>query len=103
MLQDITVEHFRVVVGTTCLLQLSDGSQLPVQVSSVAERPQARASQDQRLPFNVSLDSLQPSDFIDGPCAIELPETGLLQEVFVSRVPAMGRDNRLAYYCISFN
>ncbi|KPX15503.1 hypothetical protein ALQ08_104260 [Pseudomonas syringae pv. delphinii] len=55
------------------------------------------------MPFNVSLESLEPSAFIDGPCSVELPALGLLRDVFVSRVPPMGRDENLAYYCISFN
>ncbi|CAM3046649.1 hypothetical protein BZK31_09645 [Pseudomonas floridensis] len=103
MLNEVTVDDFRAVLGTVCTLQLRDGSQLPVNVSSVAEKPQARLAQDSRLPFNVSLSSLAPSGFVDGTCAFELPEVGLLQEVFVSRVPPMGRDESLAYYCISFN
>ncbi|MBI6730220.1 hypothetical protein YA0032_11140 [Pseudomonas amygdali] len=103
MLQDVTFEHFQSLLGNTCQLQMSDGSQLPVHVASVAEKPQARAARQQRMPFNVLLESLEPSEFVDGACAIELPELGLLQNVFVSRVPAMGRDENLAYYCISFN
>ncbi|QVX14323.1 hypothetical protein DB356_06180 [Pseudomonas congelans] len=103
MLQDVTVEHFQNLLGTTCLLQISNGSRLPVHVASVAEKPQARAARQQRMPFNVSLESLEPSEFVEGACAIELPELGLLTGVFVSRVPAMGRDENTAYYCISFN
>ncbi|RMM08089.1 hypothetical protein ALQ84_101978 [Pseudomonas caricapapayae] len=55
------------------------------------------------MPFNVSLESLEPSAFVDGSCSVELPALGLLRDVFVSRVPALGRDESLAYYCISFN
>ncbi|WP_057437453.1 DUF6916 family protein [Pseudomonas syringae group genomosp. 3] len=103
MLQEVTVEYFRNMLGSTCLLQLSDGGEVAVQVSSVAEKLQSRAAKDMRLPFNVSLESLEPSAFIDGPCSVELPALGLLRDVFVSRVPPMGRDENLAYYCISFN
>lgn len=103
MLHEVNVDNFRVMLGCVCTLQLSDGSQLPVRVSSVIEKPQARLAEDRRLPFNVSLSSLEPSEFIDGSCEVVLPEMGLLQDVFVSRVPAMGRDENLAYYCISFN
>ncbi|MEE3927189.1 DUF6916 family protein [Pseudomonas viridiflava] len=103
MLHEVTVDNFRGMLGSVCTLQLSDGSQLPVCVSSVTEKPLARLAEDRRLPFNVSLSSLEPSEFIDGSCAVDVPEMGLLQHVFVSRVPAMGRDENLAYYCISFN
>ncbi|AHF69943.1 MULTISPECIES: DUF6916 family protein [Pseudomonas] len=103
MLQDITVEHFRTLLGSTCSLQLDDGSQLPIAISSIDEKPLARLSDNQRLPFSISLNSLEPSAFVDGLCALELPELGRLEEIFVSRVPPMGRDANLAYYCISFN
>lgn len=103
MLQNVTVEHFRALMGSPCLLQLDDGSQLPIAISSIDEKPLARLSDNGRLPFSVSLNSLEPSTFVDGLCAIELPELGKLEEVFVSRVPPMGRDANLAYYCISFN
>lgn len=103
MLQDVTVEHFRTLLDERRVLQLSDGSHLPVQISSVTEKPQARAAEKHRMPFNVSLASLEPTPFVDGLCAMEIPELGLLQDMFVSRVPAMGRDENLAYYCISFN
>lgn len=103
MLQDITVEHFRTLLGSTCSLRLSDGSQLPIAISSIDEKPLARLSGNQRLPFCVGLDSLEPSNFVDGLCALELPELGKLKDVFVSRVPPLGRDENLAYYCISFN
>ncbi|GFM68520.1 hypothetical protein K5D34_13710 [Pseudomonas cichorii] len=103
MLQDITVEHFRTLLGSTCSLQLDDGSQLPIAISSIDEKPLARLSDNQRLPFSVSLNSLEPSAFVDGLCALDLPELGRLEEIFVSRVPPMGRDANLAYYCISFN
>ncbi|MBX8494594.1 DUF6916 family protein [Pseudomonas cichorii] len=103
MLQNITVEHFRPLLGSTCSLQLDDGSQLPIAISSIDEKPLARLSDNQRLPFSISLNSLEPSAFVDGLCALELPELGRLEEIFVSRVPPMGRDANLAYYCISFN
>ena len=103
MLQHVTAHHFRALKGSQCVLQLSDGSQLPIAMSAIDEKPLARLSDNQRLPFSVSLDSLAPSDFVDGLCSIDLPELGRLEEVFVSRVPPMGRDANLAYYCISFN
>ncbi len=103
MLQNITVEHFRSLLGSICSLQLDDGSQLPIAISSIDEKPLARLSNNQRLPFSISLNSLEPSAFVDGLCAIELPGLGRLEEIFVSRVPPLGRDANLAYYCISFN
>lgn len=103
MLQNVTIEHFRGLLGSVVPLQLADGSQLQVEVTALVEKPAGRAGDDSRMPFNVSLSTRHPSSFIDGPCALELPALGVLPAVFVSRVPPMGRDERLAYYCIAFN
>lgn len=103
MLNAITIEHFRQIEGTTCVLQLSDNSTLPVTIDEVREKPLARMSDNSRMPFQVTMTSLAPSEFIDGQCVIELPQVGPVQGIFVSRVPALGRDENLAYYHISFN
>jgi hypothetical protein len=103
MLQNVTFEHFRALLGSTCTLQLEDGSGLPATITAVEEKPQARLSKGHRQPFNVSLNSLHPSAFVDGLCAVELPETGRLEGIYVSRVPPLGRDASLAYYAICFN
>lgn len=103
MLQHVTAEHFRTQLQRHCALRLEDGSDLPVVIASVEDKPLARLCDEQRTPFSVGLSSLQPSTFIDGLCSIELPELGTLESVFVSRVPALGRDPELAYYHISFN
>lgn len=103
MLNTITLEHFRQIQGTTCVLQLDDGSALPVTIDDVREKPLARMSDTSRMPFTVTMTSLAPSEFIDGQCTIELPDAGHVPGIFVSRVPALGRDESLAYYHISFN
>ena len=57
----------------------------------------------ERMPFSVELSSLQPTEFVDGLCAFELPELGRVDDIFVSRVPPMGRNPKLAYFHITFN
>ncbi|KTC33783.1 MAG: DUF6916 family protein [Pseudomonas sp.] len=103
MLQHVTGDHFRALLGAQCALHLEDGSLLPVVIESIQDKALARLSETSRLPFSVAVNALVPSDFIDGPCTIDLPELGRLEGVFVSRVPPLGRDANLAYYCISFN
>ncbi|WP_295478696.1 hypothetical protein [uncultured Pseudomonas sp.] len=103
MLENVTAEHFRALVGSLGVLQLSDGSRLPITISAIEEKPQARLADKQRMPFNVSLDALEPSDFVDGLCTLQIPESAQLEALFVSRVPPLGRDPNLAYYHISFN
>jgi hypothetical protein len=51
----------------------------------------------------VQLRSLQPTDFIDGLCALELPQLGRVEAIFVSREPPLGRDPALGYFNIIFN
>lgn len=103
MLQQVSNEHFLALLNQPCPLHLPDGSQLPVQIDSVDSRPQARLPESPRLPFNVQLRSLQPTDFVDGLCALELPQLGRVEAIFVSREPALGRDPALGYFNIIFN
>ncbi len=103
MLQQVSNEHFQPLVNQSCPLHLPDGSLLKVQVESIQLHPRAQLPQSPRLPFNVMLRSLEPTDFVDGLCALELPQLGRLDEVFVSREPPLGRDPTLGYFNIVFN
>ncbi|BBP74032.1 hypothetical protein CCU68_33430 [Pseudomonas gingeri NCPPB 3146 = LMG 5327] len=103
MLQQVSNEHFQPLVDQPCPLHLPDGSLLPVQVESIRLRPQSQLPESSRVPFNVMLRSLGPTDFVDGLCALELPQVGRLDAVFVSREPPLGRDPALGYFNIVFN
>ncbi len=103
MLQQVCNEHFQPLVERPCPLYLPDGSQLPVQVEAVELRPQSRLPENSRTPFSVTLRSLEPTHFIDGLCALELPQLGRVDEIFVSREPPLGRDPALGYFNIVFN
>ncbi len=102
MLDKISVEYFQQWLGTPCALKADSGHELTVVISSVDEKPQARMP-GARMPFSVSVDSQHPTDFVDGLCDLELGGMKELGQVFVSRVPPLGRDPNLAYYHISFN
>ncbi|KPA92167.1 MULTISPECIES: DUF6916 family protein [Pseudomonas] len=103
MLQHVSSEHFQPLVDQSCPLYLPDGSPLQVRIESIALRSQAQLPEMTRTPFIVQLHSLQPTDFVDGLCSLELPGLGRLEEVFVSREPALGRDPALGYFNIVFN
>ncbi len=103
MLQQVSSEHFQPLMKQHCPLHLPDGSQLPIQIEAIELRPQSRLPENARIPFNVRLQSLEPTDFVDGLCTLELPQLGHVEAVFVSREPAMGRDPSLGYYNIIFN
>ncbi|WP_347903102.1 hypothetical protein [Pseudomonas purpurea] len=103
MLQLVKSEHFQPLLGKPCSLSLPDGSVMPIQIESIKDTPQARMPNSTRMPFSVELNSLAPTSFVDGLCELELPGFGCLKGVFVSRIPAMGRDPTLGYFFIAFN
>lgn len=103
MLQTVQSEHFQPLMGQPCTLTLPDGSVMPIRIESIRDTPGARMPNSSRMPFSVELSSLEPTSFVDGLCELELPAFGRLQGVFVSRVPAMGRDPTLGYFFIAFN
>ncbi|AQY63634.1 MULTISPECIES: hypothetical protein [Pseudomonas] len=102
MLNLVTPEHFRPLLARTSVLYLPDGSALPIQIQQVTDAPKASVPGSPRTAFSVLLDSLEPTDFVDGLCRLPLAQT-CLEQVFVSREPAMGRDNARGYFCIVFN
>lgn len=103
MLHQVSSEHFQPLLEQPCALHLPDGSQLPIRIEAIRLRPEARLPEISRVPFMVLLHSLQPTDFVDGLCGLELPQTGRLEGIFVSREPALGRDPALGYFNIVFN
>ena len=103
MLQQVQHQHFQSLLGKTGTLRLPDGSELPIHIESLVETPRSRMPNSERMPFRVELNSLQATEFVDGLCALELPELGQVEDIFVSRVPAMGRDPGVGYFYIAFN
>ncbi|QXI28709.1 hypothetical protein [Pseudomonas vanderleydeniana] len=103
MLQHVSSEHFQSLLDQPCPLYLPDGSQLQILIEAIEPRPKAQLPEMSRVPFNVQLHSLHPTDFVDGLCNLELPGIGLLEGIFVSREPALGRDQALGYFNIVFN
>ncbi|ARB27556.1 hypothetical protein HX787_14975 [Pseudomonas tolaasii] len=102
MLNLVTPEHFRPLLDHTSVLYLPDGSALPIQIQSLTDAPRATVPGSSRGAFRVLLESLTPTDFVDGLCRLPLADA-CLEDVFVSREPAMGRDSGRGYFCIVFN
>jgi hypothetical protein len=103
MLKQVQSQHFQALLGKTGTLRLPDGSELPIHLDNLVETPRSKLPDSERMPFSVELNSLGPTAFIDGLCSLELPELGQVQDIFVSRMPAMGRDPDLGYFSIAFN
>ena len=102
MLNVVTLEQFRPLLAQPSVLYLPDGSALQIQVQGLRPAPEASLPGSAREGFSVSLNSLGPTDFVDGLCRLPLPDM-CLEQVFVSREPAMGRDGERGYFCIVFN
>ena len=102
MLNVVTLEQFRPLLAQASVLYLPDGSALQIQVQGLRPAPEASLPGSAREGFSVSLNSLGPTDFVDGLCRLPLPDM-CLEQVFVSREPAMGRDGERGYFCIVFN
>lgn len=103
MLQAVQSRHFEALQGRVGTLHLPDGSALQIHIGELEEKPLAKMRYSERTPFSVELSSLEPTEFVDGLCALELPELGRVDGIFVSRVPPMGRDPVLGYFHIVFN
>lgn len=103
MLEQVQDQHFQTLLGQTSTLRLPDGSELPIHIDSLEQKPRSQLPNGARMPFSVGLNSLEPTEFVDGLCTLELPGLGAVQDIFVSRVPAMGRDPAVGYFYIAFN
>ncbi|OYQ16576.1 hypothetical protein B7L09_16470 [Pseudomonas mandelii] len=103
MLQLVQSQHFQTLLGKTGTLRLPDGSELPIHIDTLEETPRSQMPKSERMPFSVGVNSLEPTAFVDGLCTLELPELGQVEGIFVSRVPAMGRDPGKGYFYIAFN
>lgn len=106
MLDRLAAKHFAPLVDQPCQLTLPDGQSLRVRIDSVGEQALGRmpdAPAERRLPFTVTLTALEPTGFIDGLCALELPELGRVDGIWIGRMAALGRDHAGAYFQIVFN
>lgn len=106
MLDRLEATHFIQLVDQPHQLTLPDGRTLAVRIDNVREQPLARmpdAPKNRRLPFSVTLTALEPTNFVDGLCALELPGLGWVRDIWVGRMAALGRDHTGAYFQIVFN
>jgi hypothetical protein len=106
MLDRIEAKHFVALGDQPQRLILPGGQPLLVRIDAVSEQPNARmphAPAGQRMPFVVTLTALEPTTFIDGACALELPGLGNVQDIWVGRMASLGRDPAGAYFQIVFN
>lgn len=104
MLDLLEASHFIPLTRKSCTLHLGDGRALQMIVDEVVSKPQSRNPYTTgRIPFSVYLTAVDASDFLEGPCALDLENFERLEGIHVSRVAPLGRDPAKAYYQIIFN
>lgn len=103
MLDLLHSDHFTAVADRLLHLRLPDGRQLALAIDSVTQAPRSAMPESRRVPFCVTLHSLEPTDFVDGLCTLDLPDHGEVSDLYVSRNPPLGRDASLGYFSIVFN
>lgn len=106
MLNLIGADHFRQLQGQVCEFATDTGEKLLLRVDSVNLKPNARmpsAAAETRVPFSVGLTAMQPTDFMDGGCTVELPQLGQVSHLMVLREAALDRDPRQHYFQILFS
>jgi hypothetical protein len=106
MLHAIEATHFTSLEGQAREFETADGRRVVLRVDTVRLKPSTRipgGDDTVRTPFTVSLTAVEPTAFVHGLCAVELPGLGRVENMMVSRQAALGRDPRLAYFQILFN
>ena len=59
MLQSVQSQHFQALLGRIGTLYLPDGTELPIHIDELAEKPLAQMRYSERMPFSVELSSLE--------------------------------------------
>src|SRR6201999_1256536 len=72
MLQTVQIQHVQALLGQQHTLYLPDGTALPIHIEYLDEVPAAKTRYSERMPFCLEFNSLVPTGFVDGLCALEL-------------------------------
>jgi hypothetical protein len=106
MLHAIAAAHFTALEGQVREFETVDGHRIVLRVDGVKLKPATGFPGEDaghRTPFTVNLTAVEPTAFVHGLCAVELPELGRVENMMVSRQAALARDPQLAYFQILFN
>ena len=105
MLDVVRAEHFNALIGQVCRIESEDGADLTLTVERVHLRPEAQlpGTKDKREPFSVLLVAAGETGWVEGPCSLEIPGLGRLENVHMARTVPQSADLSKAYYQIMFN
>ncbi|WP_047250396.1 hypothetical protein [Chromobacterium subtsugae] len=111
MLAELRSEDFAPLLGQSCLFSVEQQPELELRIQTVRQKPLAQVpgrEDTQRTPFVVELVAARATELVDAvgtlnlPAADGLPERRL-ENVWISRTGAMGRDRQYCYFQLPFN
>ena len=106
MLDAVRAEYFSALIGQACRVEPESGQAFMLTVERVRMHPGARLPGDpaeKREPFSVLLAAAGETGWVEGVCAIELPDVGRLDKLQIARTVPQSADTSKAYYQIMFN
>ncbi|AXE29659.1 hypothetical protein DK842_06965 [Chromobacterium phragmitis] len=111
MLDTLSCEDFAPLIGHSCRFQAHPLPELELKVQSIRQKPLSQVPGREgveRTPFVVELVAASQTDLVDAVGRLSLPAVGALPErtldnVWISRTGAMGRDRSHCYFQLPFN
>ncbi|WP_434632140.1 hypothetical protein [Chromobacterium sp. CV08] len=111
MLDTLRSEDFAPLLGHCCRFCAAPWPEVELQVQSILQKPRSQVPGREgceRTPFVVELVATASTDMVDGVGTLRLPATDdlparTLENVWISRTGAMGRDRRYCYFQLPFN
>lgn len=111
MLDTLSSEDFTPLLGQCCRFRAAPWPEVELQVQSIRQKPLSQVpgrEESERMPFVVELVATADTELVDAVGQLQLPAAGelparTLDNVWISRTGAMGRDRRYCYFQLPFN
>ncbi|QEL57005.1 DUF6916 family protein [Chromobacterium paludis] len=111
MLNTLRSEDFQPLIGQACRFQAPQQAEIELRIQAVRDKPLSQVpgwETEQRMPFVVELVASETTQLVDAVGRLRLPASGtqperVLEDVWISRTGAMGRDRSLYYFQLPFN
>ncbi len=111
MLNQLCREDFVPLIGQVCHFRVPELVELELQIQSVRQKPLSQVpgwEAEQRTPFVVELIAVGTTPLVDAVGHLQLPAAEnqperTLENVWISRTGAMGRDRQYCYFQLPFN
>ncbi|UTH76154.1 hypothetical protein [Chromobacterium sp. IIBBL 290-4] len=111
MLDKLRSEDFAPLIGKNCTFRVLQMPDVELRIQSIREKPlsQVPGREGQyRTPFVVEMVAAGEAQLVDAVGQLSLPQTDsqqqrTLENVWISRTGAMGRDRDFSYFQLTFN